>query len=313
MDKETWMKKVAEELSRCLGPGYELEPETRAQEAVIRIQKDGDLTGISLNLSVCDPAWLYHEEKAGEAAAALEKEYKRRYKDLRGGAISGRDFEQVRHMVVYVLEKRRGNEEALSHIPFEKFFDLVLIFELHLHRESESYRRVISNEDLEQWGIGKQELLEAAKQNTPVLYPPVIGLLESGDNRKKEIEMEPVEVLNLSSLMIDKDNHKLFILTGVNGQSGAGCIFYDGVLEQIAEACQDDLVIFYTRPCEILLFPSQGDCWRMEEWMKLVSDMEWAREFGDWSFLDSFYLYDRAEDTIKLFKEGSNLAAGLAS
>lgn len=76
MDKETWMKKVAEELSRCLGPEYELEPETRVQEAVIRIQKDGDLTGISLNLSVCDPAWLYHEEKAGEAAAALEKEYK---------------------------------------------------------------------------------------------------------------------------------------------------------------------------------------------------------------------------------------------
>ena len=313
MDKETWVKKVTEELGRCLDAGYELKPETRERETVIRIQKKGDLTGIAVNLEVCDPAWLFYEEKVVEVAAVLEKEYRRKYEALRGDAISGKDFEQVKHMVVYVLEKRNGNEEALSHIPYEEFYDLILVFELHLHRESESYRRVINNEDLKQWGVDKQKLLEAARQNTPVLYPPVIGLLESGDKQEEETELEPIGISELSSLMMDKDSAKLFILTSMNGQFGAGSMFYDGVLEQIAEICQDDLVLFYTSPYEVLLFPSQGGRWHMEEWMKLVSEMEWARGFGDWSFLDSFYLYDRMEDTINLLKEGRNLAKGLAS
>lgn len=313
MDKETWVKKVTKELGRCLGAGYELEPVNSEQETVIKIQKEGDITGISLNLSVCEPAWLYHEEKVSKAAAALEKEYRRRYEALRGDAISGKDFEQVKHMVVYVLEKRNGNEEALSHIPYEEFYDLILIFELHLHRQSESYRRVINNEDLKQWGVDKQKLLEAARQNTPVLYPPVIGLLESGDKQEEETELEPIEISELSSLMMDKDSAKLFILTSINGQFGAGCIFYDDLLKQIAGICQDNLVLFYTSPYEILLFPSRGGCWHMKEWMELVSEMEWARGFGDWSFLDSFYLYDMTEETINLLKEGRNLAKGLAS
>lgn len=155
MDKETWVSKVVEELRKRLGAGYELEPDDRGQETVIRVQKEGDLTGISLNLSSCDPTWLYIKEKAGEAASFLEQLYRKRYESLKGAAISGENFEQVRHMVVFVLEKRNGNEGVLSEIPYEEFLDLILIFELHLYRESESYRRVISNEDLKQWGIGK--------------------------------------------------------------------------------------------------------------------------------------------------------------
>lgn len=90
-------------------------------------------------------------------------------------------------------------------------------------------------------------------------------------------------------------------------------MFYEGVLKQIAEVCQDNLVLFPTSCGEVLLFPSQIDCWSVEEWLKIVSKMEWARGFGDWSFLDSFYLYDRREDIIKLVKKGWNQAKNLAS
>lgn len=313
MDKETWVSKVVEELRRRLGAGYELEPDYRGQETVIRVQKTGDLTGISLNLSSCDSTWLYHKEKTGEVVSFLEQLYRKRYESLKGAAISGENFEQVRHMVVYVLEKRSGNEGVLSEIPYEEFLDLILIFELHLYRESESYRRVISNEDLKRWGIGKQELLEAAKENTPVLCPPVIGLFESGNKQEENTAPEPVDIPKLPTLMADGDSTGLFILTSINGQFGAGCIFYDGVLGEIAGACQDDLVIFYTSPSEVLLFPSRSGSWQLEEWIKLISEMEWARDFGDWSFLDSFYLYDRANDTMKLLKKGWKPAEGLAS
>lgn len=64
MNKETWMEKVREALCKRLGTGYQLEPESRGAEIVIRIEKDGDLTGIAVNLSVCEPAWLYCEEKS---------------------------------------------------------------------------------------------------------------------------------------------------------------------------------------------------------------------------------------------------------
>lgn len=313
MNKETWVRRVTEELRKHLGAEYHLELETGEKGDFIRIRKEGDLTGISLDLSVCEPAWLYHEEKIGEAASFLEKVYQTRYEVLKRAVMSGEDFESVKHMVVYVLEKRSGNEEALSEIPYEEFFDWILIFELHLHRASESYHRVINNEDMKQWGINKQELLEAARQNTPVLYPPVIGLFEPEANWKEESGPEPMEIPELVSKMKDKESTRLFILTEVNGRYGAVCMFYEGVLKQIAEACQDNLVLLPTSCSEVLLFPNQRDCWRVEEWLKIVSKMEWARGFGDWSFLDSFYLYDRREDIIKLIKKGWNQAEILAS
>lgn len=313
MDKETWARKVTEELRRCLGAEYHLDLKAGEKEDFIQIQKEGDLTGISLNLSVCEPAWQYHEERIGEAAVFLEKVYQTRYESLKGAAMSGEDFESVKHMVVYVLERRRDNEEALSKIPYEEFFDRILIFELHLHRESESYRPVINNEDMKQWGISKQELLEAARQNTPAIYPPFIGLFEPEANWSEETEPEPMEISELVSHMTDKESNRLVILTEANGRYGAGCIFYEGVLKEIAEACQDNLVIFPTSSGEALLFPSRGDCSRVEEWIKIVSKMEWARGFGNWSFLDGFYLYDRLEDTIKLISEGWNQAESLTS
>jgi len=83
MDKETWVRKVTEEVHRRFGAGYHLEPETGEKEDFIRIRKEGDLTGISLDLLVCEPAWLYHEEKIGEAASFLEKCTKQDMKSLR--------------------------------------------------------------------------------------------------------------------------------------------------------------------------------------------------------------------------------------
>ncbi|WP_024345310.1 DUF5688 family protein [Lacrimispora indolis] len=313
MNKETWMEKVREALCKRLGTGYQLEPESRGAEIVIRIEKDGDLTGIAVNLSVCEPAWLYCEEKIREVADTLEREYRRMYEFLHKDAISDENLENVRHMVVYVLEKRRGNEEVLSHIPYVEFFDTVLIFELHLHREVESFRRVINNEDLRQWGVGTQELLEAARKNTPIFYPPVIGLLESETEQNKGKQPEPVEISALFSKTTEDVSDRLFVLTSVNGLYGAGCIFYEGVLRQIAGACQDNLVIFPTSPYEVLLFPSQRNCWRTEEWLNIVSEMERARGYGDWSFLDAFYLYDRIEDTIKPIRKRRNQAETLIS
>ena len=57
------------------------------------------------------------------------------------------------------------------------------------------------------------------------------------------------------------------VLTSLSKQYGAGCILYDGILEQIAEAWQDDVVIFVTSSFETLLFPYQNNSWTLNEWM----------------------------------------------
>ena len=59
--------------------------------------------------------------------------------------------------MVYVW-RREEETRRRFHIPYVEFFDTVLIFELHLHKEVESFRRVINNEDLRQWGSWRQEL-----------------------------------------------------------------------------------------------------------------------------------------------------------
>ena len=56
MDKEAWVRKVAEELHERLGSRYHLELTTREKEDVIEIQKEGDVTGIVLNLACYEEA-----------------------------------------------------------------------------------------------------------------------------------------------------------------------------------------------------------------------------------------------------------------
>lgn len=313
MDKETWMKKVVVELHGRLGPGYHLEPATRENEEVIEILKEGDLTGIVLNLSCCKEAgWSYHEDHIKETAEVLETEYRRRRKDLQGAPLQSESFDQVKHMVVYVLEKQAGNEEALSHIPYEEFFDMAIIYELHLHKGSESYRRVISNDDMKQWGIDKDELMKVANVNTPLLYPTAIGVLEE----KGRLDTGSMESSRMSELFFDMTmfgSPQFLILTSLSERYGAGCIFYDGVLEQIAEAWQDDVVIFVTSSFETLLFPYQNNRWTLNEWMKLCSGMEKLRGLGDWTYSDSAYRYSRADKTIQFIRKGKNRVENLTS
>lgn len=286
MDKKTWMEKLVKEMGERFGGDYHLTLERRKQGPVIKIQKEGEEIGIEMDLSVDAPGRLYQEDKLKEAAHALHGEYTNNRQCLMGAPLLNSTFEGIKHMVVYVLEKRAGNEEALSHIPYKAFLDRVLVFELHLYTGSNRFRRVITNEDMQQWGISLQELLTAARKNTPALYPPVAGLAEKTS---------------------------LFVLTSESEQYGAVSILYDGVLEEIAGAFQDHIVIFPTSPHEVLLFPYQEDGWPLEQWLETVSEMEQMKELGDWSFQDGVYLYDRENKTIRQIQKGMNQVNGLTS
>ena len=313
MDKEAWVRKVAEELHERLGSRYHLELTTREKEDVIEIQKEGDVTGIVLNLACYEEAeWSYREDNIKKTAERLEAEYRRRRDDLQGAPLLSESFDQVKHMVVYVLEKRAGNEEALLHIPYEEFFDLVTIYELHLHKGSESYRRVINNDDMKQWGIDKEELLKVANVNTPLLYPPAIGVLETDGQLDTDIlEQDRLKKLLFGMSLFGR--RRLLVLTSLSKQYGAGCIFYDGILEQIAEAWQDDVVIFVTSSFETLLFPYQNNSWTLNEWMELSPSLESMGGLVDWTFFSSAYRYSRADKAIQFIRKGKNRVENLTS
>lgn len=312
MDKETWMQKLAEELKKRLGDEYHLGVEDGQVETSLNIQKEGELTGIRVRVSVCDE-WLCREDKLSDAADVMQQEYEKLRSHLSGSPLFGRDFESMRHMVVYALEKRAGNEEALEHIPYEEFLDMVIVFELHLHADDMHFRRVINNEDMKQWGIHKQDLLEAAEQNTPAMYPPLLGLAKAGGFQKGVGGMKADELTELFSPITEVEDSILLVLTSEKEQYGAGCILYDGILEDIADFCQDDLVIFITSAYEVLLFPYRGNHWTVEQWLDVVAKMEQLKGLGLWSFSDSVYRYDRTEKQIKFVKHGMEQTNGLVS
>lgn len=312
MDNETWMQKLAEELKKRLGDEYHLGVEDGQVETSLNIRKEGELTGIRVRVSVC-VEWLYREDKLSDAADVMQQEYEKLRLHLSGSPLFGRDFESMRHMVVYTLEKRAGNEEALEHIPYEGFLDMVIVFELHLHADNMHFHRVINNEDMKQWGIHKKDLLEAAEQNTPAMYPPLLGLVKAGGFQKGVGGMKADELTELFSPITEVEDSILLVLTSEKEQYGAGCILYDGILEDIADFCQDDLVIFITSAYEVLLFPYRGNHWTVEQWLDVVAKMEQLKGLGLWSFSDSVYRYDRTEKQIKFVKHGMEQTNGLVS
>ena len=166
----------------------------------IGIVKNGDRTGIFLNLELGKVQRLKAGIGLEEEADFLVERYLEKRSVLRKELLAGEWFERMKERIVYALERREGNEEALKRIPWEPYLDMAIVFYLVETPGGDTNYRVISNYDLEVWKISKEEIIQIAKENTPRLGIPLLltpevepdGTIRQkrtvGDRQNKDLE-----------------------------------------------------------------------------------------------------------------------------
>ena len=190
------------------------------------------------------------------------------------------DFNQIRKNLVYRLVNYEANQELLSMVPHTRFLDLAKIYYADCQIGETSGSILIYHTHVKEWKITEDELMAAAEENTPRLYPAKLQPLSSALKTENDTGTVP-----------------MFVLSNTGNQNGAAAVCYKDVLESFSQKTEDDLVILPSSVHETILLPLQKSN-NMDSLREMVCDIN--RTVLDRSeFLsDNVYIYGRLNRNI---------------
>lgn len=225
-------------------------------------------------------------ENIDEIILRIREEYEWKISKVKRYHFNLAKFEYVRDRIIYRLVNYEKNREILEECPYLKLYDLALTFRWVAHSDDIGISTaLVTNQELEAWQISVNELLLAAKENTPRLFPVQM------------IDMD--EMIQKTGIDISDEESAIpmYIMTNIQEVNGASVLLYDNVLQAFAHKKQSDFYILPSSIHEVILVPFD----RIDDPSELFSMVEDANktvvELGD-ILSDSVYYYNRKKNQI---------------
>lgn len=161
--------------------------------------------------------------------------------------LSNFEYENIKDYIVYRIVDMKSNRGRLSELKYSiAGCGLAKIYDINL---TDEMRIPITNELVNKFGYEPQKIYEDAERNTPRIYPVDFNSL---------IEVLRKEGLDMFDEIPANDKEEtlpMYILTNRTKTYGAGCLFYPGVKENIAELLNDDYYVLPSSVHETLIVP----------------------------------------------------------
>lgn len=195
------------------------------------------------------------------------------------------EFENIRGRVIYRLVNYEKNKEILEDCPHIRLYDLAVTFRWVARIDDVGVSTsLITNKQVKEWGVSVNDLVLAARQNTPRLFPAQI------------IDMEEM-LAGMVSFILYPSDIPMYILTNKQELNGASALLYGDVLKNFANKKGADMYILPSSIHEVIMVPAD----RINDPTKLLSIVHDANttvvSIGD-VLSDSVYYYDRKTDHI---------------
>lgn len=199
------------------------------------------------------------------------------------------DFSKAKENVIPRLVNKDRNTKLIETSPTVIFADdLLITFRVLVSRADDEIGTVIITNDLmKTWNVDltADDLLALSKENAKRLMPPLhLTLIEMlGLPKELEYMAPPMDVLTNK----DKIN-------------GATTIIYDGVLKEIADKLDADLIIIPSSINEVLIVPYSENI-TAEEYASMIGEVN-ASEVADADVLGTHpYIYRRETDEVTTY------------
>lgn len=219
-----------------------------------------------------------------EIIASIEKEYERgmKLKPCIGNVESY--YEAVKEQIILRLVNYDKNKEILEDCPHIRFHDLAVTFRwLAYQDEIGISTALISNKELERWGISIDRLYEDAVLNSERLFPVHISKLK--------------DLMASKGVFAEEGEFELYLITNEPGINGATCILYRDVLKDLAKTFKSS---FYLLPSSIhemmICFEDEQISERML--LSLVKDANHLVVTMGEVLSDNIYYYDRNKEEL---------------
>lgn len=195
------------------------------------------------------------------------------------------EFKNIRGRVIYRLVNYEKNKEILEDCPHIRLYDLAVTFRWVARIDDVGVSTsLITNKQVKEWGVSVNDLVLAARQNTPRLFPAQI------------IDMEEM-LAGMVSFILYPSDIPMYILTNKQELNGASALLYGDVLKDFANKKGADMYILPSSIHEVIMVPAD----RINDPTKLLSIVHDANttvvSIGD-VLSDSVYYYDRKKDQI---------------
>lgn len=181
-------------------------------------------------------------------------------------------FRNLSNVICYKLVNMEKNKEFLKGVPHRKFYDLAVIYYIHMEYQGESLSYTITKENLDHWNVTEEDVFQCADRNTSRMFP--------------------IKMISLGSIMK--------ILTNVKKAWGAVSILYSNVYEKLAEI-DDNCYLVPSSIHEWIVIPkSLGLC--AQELKNLVQEMNTEEIAAEEILGDSVYFYDKELNSIYMLQ-----------
>lgn len=202
---------------------------------------------------------------------------------------SFKDFEKAKDHIIIKLVNKEQNKELLEDVPFVPFYDLAMIFVVAVCDFMNEFATIlIHNQHLSLWDINVDELYEIGIKNTPALLSYHFEPMEKA-----------LERLDDSSITFPTDLN-MYLLTNHVKIHGATCMIYPGLLKQLADELEDNLIIIPSSIHEALIIPYEAcvNEYTISDFNDMVLDVNETQLTDDEVLANHVYFYIRSDDKL---------------
>lgn len=165
------------------------------------------------------------------------------------------DYASIRERIVFKLIHRSKNRVLLRKLPYIEVLDLAIVFYVLLDMDQRGTATIqICEENMEKWGVSKEDLFLAAVQNVKELLPAEFFTMQYAIEQMLEVA-EDDEVENLLKEVKKDKRDVMYVLTNPPRNYGAACMMYPHVLEMIGDMLREDFYILPSSVHEVIIVP----------------------------------------------------------
>lgn len=208
-------------------------------------------------------------------------------------------FEKFREKIIFRLVNTEKNRELLKKMPSVPVYEnLSLIFVIILQNDEDGVKTVrISNQLMKTWNVEADELYRIALENTPRLLPA------SFDNIAQVFAgMQLCSAKDHGAVMDGTGEETpeelpMYVLSNHERINGAAAIAYPGVLEDIADRLDTNLIILPSSIHEVIIMPEtmESDFHVLNAMVREINQTELKEEE---ILSDTAYYYDRVKRIV---------------
>ncbi|MBR5578543.1 MAG: hypothetical protein IKW28_06055 [Lachnospiraceae bacterium] len=187
------------------------------------------------------------------------------------------NYDNLKNYLVYRVINKERNRELLKKVPYRQLQDLALVCHCLIENEEIGTGSIlIHHHHLKSWKIDEEQLFADASKNSPRLEPCKVHkmstlvkeiLTETVEKKVNEIcdeypqEKEELLEKTLDQMVQEMEEGQLpmYVITNSRRYYGAASLFYNDVMEEIAELLDNDYYVIPSSVHELIILEKKED------------------------------------------------------